>query len=440
MINSLLAFVFVLGVLVFVHELGHFLVARWLGVRVLTFAIGFGPNLFKITRGGIDYCIKLFPLGGFVKMAGENPDDPRSGASDEFLSRSKWDRFRILAAGPAMNVALSVVLMWVVLMQGAQVPAFHDDPVVVGEVTKDSPAERAGILPGDRITKVGSVAVATWETFYLTIGGRADRDVPVTLLRQGREQVLQVRPVAATRLEIGDIGVLPDVHPSISTLEPNGPAEKAGFRSGDVLLAVNGVRTTFSGQVSTEIRKFPEQRITVRVARGGERLDLTVTPRRQGEVGVIGIGIADAFDLIQPGPIGAFTMSLERNVQFAGLIAQTLAGLFTRETSPRQLMGPVAIAQLSGDYAAAGWLALITFMASLSLNLGLLNLLPIPVLDGGHIFIMGIEAVARRDFSVKVKERLLLAGFVVLMVLMVTVVVNDLSRIPLIERLMSGSR
>jgi regulator of sigma E protease len=192
--------------------------------------------------------------------------------------------------------------------------------------------------------------------------------------------------------------------------------------------------------VSTEIRKFPEQRITVSVARGSEHLDLTVTPRRQGEVGVIGIGIADAFDVIQPGPVGAFTMSLERNVQFAGLIAQTLAGLFTRETSPRQLMGPVAIAQLSGDYAAAGWLALFTFMASLSLNLGLLNLLPIPVLDGGHIFIMGIEAIARRDFSVKVKERLLLAGFVVLMMLMVTVVVNDLSRIPLIERLMSGSR
>lgn len=440
MITSLLAFVFVLGVLVFVHELGHFLVARWLGVRVLTFAIGFGPNLVKFTRGGIDYCIKAFPLGGFVKMAGENPDDPRSGSPDEFLSRSKWDRFRILLAGPAMNVALSVVLMWIVLMQGAQVPAFHDDPVVVGEVTHDSPAERAGILAGDRITKVGSGSVANWEQFYLAIGGRADRDVPVTLLRQGREQVLQVRPVAATRLEIGDIGVLPDVHPSIGSLEPNGPAEKAGLQAGDVLLAVNGVRTTFSGQVSTEIRKFPEQRITVTIARGSDRLELGVTPRRQGDVGLIGIGISDAFDLIQPGPVGAFTMSLRRNVQFAGLIAQTLAGLFTRETSPRQLMGPVAIAQLSGDYAAAGWLALFTFMASLSLNLGLLNLLPIPVLDGGHIFIMGVEAVARRDFSIKVKERLLLAGFLVLMVLMVTVVVNDLSRLPLVERFMSGSR
>ena len=440
MINSLLAFVFVLGVLVFVHELGHFLVARWLGVRVLTFAIGFGPNLLKVTRGGIDYCIKAFPLGGFVKMAGENPDDPRSGDPDEFLSRSKWDRFRILLAGPTMNIALSVVLMWVVLMQGAQVPAFHDDPVVVGEVTKDSPAEKAGILAGDRIVKVGSVSVADWEQFYLAIGGRADRDVPITLLRQGRQQVLDVRPVAATRLEIGDIGVLPDVHPSISSLEPNGPAEQAGFKAGDVLLAVGGVRTTFSAQVSTEIRKYPEKSVTIRVSRDGRPLELPVTPRRQGDIGVIGIGISDAFDIIQPGPVGAFTMSLERNVQFAGLIVQTLAGLFTRETSPRQLMGPVAIAQLSGDYAAAGWLALITFMASLSLNLGLLNLLPIPVLDGGHIFIMGIEAVARRDFSVKVKERLLLAGFLVLMLLMVTVVVNDLSRIPFIERLMSGTR
>lgn len=440
MINSLLAFVFVLGVLVFVHELGHFLVARWLGVRVLTFAIGFGPNLFKITRGGIDYCIKAFPLGGFVKMAGENPDEARSGAPDEFLSRGKWDRFRILVAGPVMNMALSVVLMWVVLMQGAQVPAFHDDPVVVGEVTSGSAADQGGIRPGDRITKVGSVTVATWEQFYLTIGGRADRDVPVTLLREGRELVLQVKPVAVGRLEVGDIGVLPDVHPSISTVEPNGPAENAGLQKDDVLLAVNGVRTTFSGQVSGEIRKYPEQPISISVARGDQTRDITVTPRRQGDIGVIGIGIADAFDVIQPGPVGAFTMSLERNVQFAGLIVQTLAGLFTRETSPRQLMGPVAIAQLSGDFAAAGWLALFTFMASLSLNLGLLNLLPIPVLDGGHIFIMSLEAVARRDFSMKMKERLMLAGFVVLMVLMVTVVVNDLSRIPLIERFMSGSR
>ena len=165
-----------------------------------------------------------------------------------------------------------------------------------------------------------------------------------------------------------------------------------------------------------------------------------MTPRRQGSVGIIGVGILDPFKMVQPGPLEAVKLSIEKNVEFGGMILQVLGGLFTRETSPRQLMGPVAIAQMSGDYAAAGWIALFTFMASLSLNLGLLNLLPIPVLDGGHIFIMAVEGLVRRDFSFKVKERLLLAGFVVLMMLMVTVVFNDLSRFTWFERLIPGGK
>jgi regulator of sigma E protease len=176
------------------------------------------------------------------------------------------------------------------------------------------------------------------------------------------------------------------------------------------------------------------------VKRGAEELDIVATPRRQGSVGIIGVGILDPFKLVQPGPLEAVQLSLEKNVEFGGMILQVLGGLFTRETSPRQLMGPVAIAQMSGDYAAAGWIALFTFMASLSLNLGLLNLLPIPVLDGGHIFIMSVEGLVRRDFSFKVKERLLFAGFVVLMMLMVTVVFNDLSRLTWVERLMPGGK
>ena len=435
---SLAAFVFVLGVLVFVHELGHFLVARWLGVRVITFSIGFGPKLLRVVRNEIEYCISAFPLGGYVKMAGENPDDPRSGAPDEFLSRSKWDRFRILLAGPLMNVVLAVGLMWLVLAQGAQVPAFEDAPVVIGAVTADSPAAHGGIKPGDRIIKAGSQSVATWEEFYLVIGGKANREVPITLLRDGRETVVTVTPVGQTRMQIGDIGVLPDVHPSISTLEHGGPAEKAGLLSGDVVAAVNGETVVFSSQLSTEIRKYPEKQITLHILRGGSPLDVKIVPRKQGAVGVIGIGILDAFKLIQPGVFGALKMSVERNIQFGGLIARTLGGLFTRETSPSQLMGPVAIAQLSGDYAALGWMALFTFMASLSLNLGLINVLPIPVLDGGHIFIMAVEGLARRDFSLKVKERLMMAGFLALMLLMVTVVFNDLTRFSWFSRFMPG--
>ena len=440
MLNSILAFVFVLGVLVFVHELGHFLVARMLGIRVITFCIGMGPKLLKFTRGNTEYAIALLPIGGYVKMAGENPDEPHSGAADEFITRPKWDRFRILIAGPVMNIVLSLVLMTVVLAQGAQVPIFESDPVDVAVVTKGSPAEQGGIKPGDRIIKVGSQRTETWEDFFLAIGGRAERDVPITLLRDGRETVLTVRPEAQTKMRIGDIGVLPKVHPSIRSLEADGPADKAGLKVGDVVLALDGEPIVFSRQLSAEIRKHPEEPITLQVQRAGATLDVQVTPRRQGEIGLIGIGILDPFRDIQPTLLGAAKMSVEQNVQFAGLIVQTLRGLLTRETSPSQLMGPVAIAQLSGDTAAAGWIPLFSFMAMLSLNLGLLNLLPIPVLDGGHIFIMAVEGLARRDFSMKMKERLMLAGFVVLMMLMVTVMYNDLARISFFERFIPSGR
>jgi len=440
LLNTLIAFIFVLGVLVFVHELGHFLVARLLGVRVITFCIGMGPKLLKFTRGGTEYAVAALPIGGYVKMAGENPDEPHTGAADEFLSRPKWDRFRILVAGPVMNVLLSVALMTVVLAQGAQVPIFENDPVDIAVVVKGSPAERGGILAGDRIIKVGSQKTPTWERFFIAIGGRAERDVPITVVRQGRETVMTVTPEAQTKLKIGDIGVLPNVHPGIRSLEGNGPAAKAGLKVGDTVLALNGEPISFSGQLSAEIRKHPDEEITLRIERAGSALDIRVTPRRQGQIGLIGIGIQDPFREITPSVFGAFELSLKRNVQFAGLIFQTIGGLMTRETSPNQLMGPVAIAQMSGDYAAAGWIALFTFMASLSLNLGLLNLLPIPVLDGGHIFIMAVEGLVRRDLSMKTKERLMLAGFMVLMLLMVTVVYNDLARIGWFDRLIPGSR
>jgi regulator of sigma E protease len=177
--STLWWFVVVLGVLVFVHELGHFLMARRLGVRVLTFSLGFGPRLFGVVRNGTDYCVRAIPLGGYVKMAGENPEEPRTGGADEFLSRRKWQRFQVLIMGPLMNILLAVVLMWAVLLQGADVPAFQDRPPVVGSVTSGSPAEKVGIRAGDRIMRVGGRRADTWEQFFILIGTRADRDVPI---------------------------------------------------------------------------------------------------------------------------------------------------------------------------------------------------------------------------------------------------------------------
>jgi len=437
-VTTLLAFAFVLGVLVFVHELGHFLAAKRVGIKVLKFQLGFNPTIVSFRRGDTEYGIGALPLGGYVKMAGENPDEARSGRPEEFLSKSKWERFQVLIMGPAMNLILAVVLLAIVLYRGAEVPAFENQPPVVGAVTAGSPAEKADIRPGDLVISVADRPVTTWEGFFIGVGTRANREIPIALIRDGSEMEVRVTPVASreSRFEIGDIGVLPNVHPSIRAVNSGEPADTAGLKPGDVVLAVNGQTITFSSQLKSAIEKHPEAPITLWILRDGAQLTVSATPARRGEIGLLGIQIADATTSIQPGAIEAVGMSIERNVQNAGLIFRTVWDLITRETSPKQLMGPVAIAQLSGESAQLGWIALFSLMASISLNLGLLNLLPIPVLDGGHIFIMALEGVARRDFSMRVKEKMLLAGFVVLMMLMVTVIYNDLTRISWIERLM----
>jgi regulator of sigma E protease len=434
-VTTLLAFLFVLGVLIFVHELGHFLAARRLGVRVLVFSLGFGPKLLKTKRGDTEYAISVIPLGGYVKMAGENPDDARSGSPEEFLSRTKWERFQILIAGPAMNIILAVVVMAAVLAQGAEVPAYQNDPPVVGAVTPGSPAERAGIRPGDRILTVAGDAIDTWEDLYIAVGTRPDRDVAVTMLRDGRTEAVTLRPVADGRFEVGSIGVLPDVSPRVASVIPGDRADRAGVRAGDIVYAVNGERVIFTSQLAQAISRNAGREIELTVRRSGQEQRIAVTPEQRGDRGMIGITMTEATETFNPGPLEAIQLSVERNVEFSGLIFRTLGGLFIGETSLRQLQGPVAIAQLSGESAQAGWIALFTLMASISLNLGLLNLMPIPVLDGGHILIMALEGIARRDFSMAVKEKMLLAGFVLLMMLMVTVIYNDLMRIAWIQNL-----
>ena len=438
MLTSLVAFVFVLGVLVFVHELGHYMMARRLGVRVLTFSLGFGPKLLTVRRGDTDYCVSAIPLGGYVKMAGENPEETRAGKDDEFLSKSKWARFQILVMGPTMNIVLALVVMAVVLYQGAEVPAYEEQPPVVGSVVEGLPAEASGILPGDLIVSIGGKAVPTWEDLFLAVMPRAEREVEVVIRRGERSIVMSIIPKAQTRFEMGDLGVLPVMHPQIRNVLAGEPAERAGIRRGDVIVAIDGepVRSPDNALVE-RINASANRPLTLTVKRGDREQDIEVTPALRGEIGLIGVELSP-YELrtIEPGPLQAVQMSIERNYDWSGLIFQTLWGLLTGETSPRQLMGPVGIAQLSGGAAQIGFVALFTLMAMISLNLGILNLLPIPVLDGGHILIMVLEGVSRRDFSVRVKEKMLLAGFAVLMLLMVTVIYNDLTRITWIENLM----
>ena len=441
--TTFLAFVFVLGVLVFVHELGHFLAAKRVGIKVLKFQLGFNPTIVSFRRGDTEYSIGALPLGGYVKMAGETPEDGPTGNNDEFLSKSKWERFQVLIMGPVMNLALAVVLLAVVLYQGAEVPVYQDQPPVVGAVTPDSPAAKADIRRGDRVLTVANRRVETWEQFFIAVGTRPNREVTITLNRGGNELARQVTPgtVPDSKFEIGDIGVWPDAHPHVPRVTAGEPADKAGIKPGDVILEINGEPIVLPSQLVGIIGRHTGKPITVTVRREGERRNFTVTPITGcngvvGDQGCIGVGLGEETKKIQPGVFQAVVMSVRRNVEMTVLILDTIWGLLTRETSPKQLMGPVAIAQLSGESAQLGWIALFSLMANISLNLGLLNLMPVPVLDGGHIFIMALEGVARRDFSMRVKEKMLLAGFVVLMMLMVTAIYNDLTRISWIERLM----
>jgi regulator of sigma E protease len=437
-VTSIVAFIFVLGVLIFVHELGHFLMARRIGVRVLTFSLGFGPKLLSFRRGDTEYCISAIPLGGYVKMAGETSEESRTGAPDEFLSKTKWQRFQVLVMGPVMNLVLAVAVMAGVIYQGAQLPAFEDSPVVIGGFLPNSVGQAAGLQAGDRLISVEGRPVPIWKQYYLTIATRTGRTTRLEIERNGQIIHREVVPKAIDKYGTGDIGLLPIMRPQIGAVRPNEPAVEGGLRPGDRVLKANDEAGVSRERLIELIKSHEGRPLKFEVAREDGRLEsLTVVPRKIDGAVLIGATIYPMeLRSVNPGALESVKLSLQRNWETGSMIFETIRGLFTRETSVKQLMGPVAIAGLSGEAAQdRSWIPLFQLMAMLSLNLGILNLMPIPVLDGGHITILALESVSRRDFSIKVKEKMLLAGFVLLMMLMVTVIYNDLMRIQWIERL-----
>lgn len=424
---TILSFIFVLGVLVFVHELGHFLMARAHGVRVLRFSLGFDPKILKFVRGGTEYSVGIVPLGGFVKLAGETVEDERTGAPDEFLSKSKWVRTQVYLAGPFMNLLLAFVVLAFVLMRGADVPLFESSPAVIGAVEAGSAAATAGIQPGDRIVSIDGRPIPTWDSLDEEVALKANRVISVDLVRGGSPITLQVTPAAYGKYEIGDLGVRPVLRPQVVVVDPGQPADHAGLLRGDVVLAMGNERGLDQPAIVARIKKSAGAPLVFTVERNGEPRDITITPDSSGRIGVQLQGYE--VKRVDPTFLQAFVMSAQQNWDMTRQIGRTLTGLITRELPMKQLMGPVAIAELAGTAAKISFVALFQTMAMLSLNLGLINLLPVPVLDGGHIAILAVEGATRRNLSIRVKERILLAGAALIILLMVTVIYNDVMRL-----------
>jgi len=460
MLLTILAFVVVLGITITIHEFGHFAMAKLLKIRVMVFSIGFGPRIAGFVRGGTEYCISALPIGGYVKMAGETFDEDSKGAPDEFLSHPKWHRFLVAVAGPCMNILLAIGILSFSYMEGVWVPKYHKEPAIIGPVTPDSIAFRGGLHTGDLVISVHGSTVRTWEDLEIALATVPKSSLDLVVQRGPAQIRLHFDPPQAATVDPGSLGFRFSLSRTVvAVVDPHSPAERAGLKEGDEILAVTG--PTGSGRGFDEILNIISQskgvplRFEIRRPTGtrkpgegwqnrlaetpsiGTMLALTITPvEDQGRV-VIGFRPEVPTDLEKFGLIGAIGQSVRRNFEMSALTFKIIGRIFKGSASVRTISGPLEIARISGSAARTGSARVFFgFLGLVSLQLGVFNLLPIPILDGGVIALLLVEAVLGRDLSLGLKEKIVQVGFVFLILLMGFVVFNDLSKIVDFDRIL----
>lgn len=426
--------VFVLGLMVLAHEWGHFVVAKFLGVRVDIFSIGFGARLLGWRRGGTDYRLSVLPLGGYVKMAGDNPSADRTGAPDEFLSQLRWRRALIVLAGPATNVVLAVVLLAGLYAVHFEQPAYLDAPARLEGVVAGSPAAQAGLQKGDVVVELAGIQNPTWEQLQLEtlLGGK--EAISVALARGEERFTRLLKPELRGPRDTAFIGWYPYDPVVVTEVDPKLPAARAGLRAGDEIVAVDGVSTSEVGPggLVEHVQKSQGAPLQFELRRNGKSLDLAVAAEErtwQGQTGYfLGVRLGRRVHSVRLGPVAALRQSLEDNLRFTGLLFTLLERLLTGRVSVETLEGPIGITVLSGQAAQLGLGSLANLMAIISINLAVLNLLPIPVLDGGHLALLAVEGVRRRDLSLGFKERVTQVGLMLILLLFAVVMYNDIVR------------
>jgi len=423
--------IFVIGLIIFFHELGHFLAAKKVGMKVLKFSIGFGPRLIGFKKGETEYCISWLPLfGGYVKLAGESPWG-RKGTPEEFSSQPKRSRFTVAFSGPLANFLVAVGIYSLVFLQGIQVPVMFTT-TIVGEVIKDSPAGRVGLQPGDRIITIDGQKMKDWNEITRVVSLNPGRELRIEILRGDQQLIKLVTPEKETNLGIGYIGATPYMIPMVGEVIKGSPAEKAGLRSGDLVLAVDGEKIENWLPLVEKIRNSKAEYLVFTVKRGNEELSFQVKPQFDAKAGrrLIGIGyyINRRYSIFS-----AFYQGIRETKDIILLTITAVRKMVSGEVSLRGLAGPVGMVQMTGEVARSGWQPLLFFAAFISANLAMINLLPIPIADGGQILFVGLEAIRGRPLTLRQQIVIQQIGIAFLIFLFLLVTYNDLIRLLSLE-------
>jgi regulator of sigma E protease len=431
-----------LGILIFVHELGHFLFAKSLGIKVLKFSLGFGPKLFGKQYGETEYLVSALPLGGYVKMLGEEPGEELDEAEKEraYNNQPIWKRFLVVFSGPFFNLFFAVVIFVLIFLSG--IPVQKPD---VGKITENSPAARAGLMTGDRIIEINGTPVLSWDEIDASV--RQDMGGPVSLKirRAGETLDVSVTPekkaaktIFGESKESWDIGISPLIYPIVGRVMKGTPAEKAGILEGDRIIDIGGTELKTWEDMTSIIHANPGKELRFKIMRNDQMMEFLISPEkktektadgREKEIGLIGISPAPNDFVRKFGPVKALSMGVRKTGEISVLTIVSIVKLIQKVIPAETIGGPILIFQMAGQQASHGAMPFFSFMAIISINLGVLNLLPIPVLDGGHILFLGIEAIRRKPLSEKVIMMSQKIGLALLLSLMAFAFYNDIVRL-----------
>jgi regulator of sigma E protease len=441
--TTIVQLLLVLGLMVLVHEFGHFIVAKWCGVRVETFAIGFGKRVVGFRRGGTDYQINALPLGGYVKMAGEIPGEETSNDPGELNNHPRWQRMLIALAGPVANFALAFALMIGVCMTHYEVNEYQAGPAVTDYISAGSPVAATGIQTGDTIVAFDGIENPNWDDVFNEAALNLNRTVPMSYVHDGKRvnATLSVTTSATSpdQFDPFTLGFVPKMQMTpvqVSALVAGAPAEKAGLKPGDQIVTIDQLPVHSVNSLLAYMQDQKGKPAMLDVLRNGQHVAIPITPALS-DVGDGTKAYRLGFEFVPP-PVKIERLSFAKSAKIAytfnkkssRLIVDVLKGMFERHISVKSLSGPIGIAQVVHQAAKLGWMPLIQTMAGISINLGVFNLLPFPILDGGMIFLLIIESIFRRDLPMPIKERIYQVAFVCILLFAAMVIFNDITKLP----------